>query len=84
MPNPSYFPFHSLGAEVLVEDQFPLNPSQSSSGLSWFWKLFGSKQVERTTAVSVPKLANKPGEIDLATALQYSAYLGARHMDARC
>ncbi|KAL1735979.1 pyridoxal phosphate-dependent transferase [Schizophyllum commune] len=78
MPNPSYFPFHSLGAEVLVEDQFPLNPSQSSSGLSWFWKLFGSKQVERTTAVSVPKFANKPGEIDLATALQYSMAKGLK------
>ncbi|TRM68096.1 pyridoxal phosphate-dependent transferase [Schizophyllum amplum] len=76
LPSPQYFPFHSLGAEVLVEDQFPLNPSSHPSSLSWFWKLFGSKPAERTTSVSVPKFADKTGDIDLATALQYSMAKG--------
>ncbi|KAJ7591099.1 pyridoxal phosphate-dependent transferase [Mycena floridula] len=73
MPNPAYFPFSSLSAEILVSDSFPLS-DDSGSSFSWLWKLFGSGS-ERTSTVKVNKFS-KPGELNLATALQYGMATG--------
>ncbi|KAJ7283688.1 pyridoxal phosphate-dependent transferase [Mycena rebaudengoi] len=70
LPSPAYFPFTSISADVLVSNSFPLAPPQESSSFSWLWKLLGGNK-EKTTSVSVPKYSVKPGDINLATALQY-------------
>ncbi|KAJ7590496.1 pyridoxal phosphate-dependent transferase [Mycena floridula] len=73
MPSPAYFPFSSLSAEILVSDSFPLS-NDSGSSFSWLWKLLGSGS-KRTSTVKVNKFS-KPGELNLATALQYSTATG--------
>ncbi|KIY42913.1 PLP-dependent transferase [Fistulina hepatica ATCC 64428] len=75
-PNPMYFPFHTLSAEVLEKDAYPLELPAQSSSFSWFWRLFGSKSAERTTSFTIPKYPLKPDDINLAVSLQYSLATG--------
>jgi len=75
MPSPAYFPFSSLSAEILVSDSFPL-AAEESSAFSWLWKIFGSGSKERTSTVTVNKFPTNPGDLNLATALQYGMATG--------
>lgn len=78
LPSPDYFPFSSVSAEILVPDSFPLNPTKPgpSSSLSWLWKFFGAKSNERTETITINKYPANPGDINLATALQYGVAKG--------
>jgi len=71
-PNPNYFPFSTLSAEILVPNSFPLNPTSGSSSFSWLWKLFGGK--EKTRSFTINKFPAKEGDLNLATSLQYGAF----------
>ncbi|EPQ59207.1 PLP-dependent transferase [Gloeophyllum trabeum ATCC 11539] len=77
MPNPGYFPFSTISADVLVPDSFPVSSSSQSSSLSWLWKIFGAGSKEKTTSVSIPKYVKNPrDDVNLATALQYGTATG--------
>ncbi|KAF9055066.1 PLP-dependent transferase [Hymenopellis radicata] len=78
-PAPDYFPFASLSGELLVANSFPLSTSPSSS-LSWFWKLFGSGNKDKTETVTVQKWPAQPGDLNLAQLLQYSPATGDSHL----
>lgn len=75
MPNPEYFPFSSVSADLLASDSFlsATNAGRSSS-FQWFWDLFGS--FKQTSPVVVPKYPQEPGDISLAAALQYTPATG--------
>ncbi|KAF8520678.1 pyridoxal phosphate-dependent transferase [Gautieria morchelliformis] len=74
-PDPAYFPFASLSADALLPDAFPRTKPSESSLLGWFWSIFG-KPSEKTARFTVPKYRAQPGDVDLATALQYSPVTG--------
>ncbi|KAG2348855.1 PLP-dependent transferase [Suillus weaverae] len=75
LPSPAYFPVSDISANVLVPESFALSPTESSTSLSWLWKLFGSHNAtkEKTQAVTVPKYPAVKGDINLATSLQYGS-----------
>ncbi|KAH9855019.1 PLP-dependent transferase [Lenzites betulinus] len=76
MPNPDYFPFAAISGDALVSDSFAVNNQPSESSLSWLWKLFGSSRKEKTNAITIPKYPTRPGDVNLATALQYGTATG--------
>ena len=76
-PNPSYFPFSAIHVDALVPNSFPpitLEERQSST-LSWLWNIFRVK--EKTVPFTVKKYPEHPGDINLASALQYDDGLGS-------
>ena len=73
MPDPSYFPFESISADVLAPNAFPRTKPSQSSLFSWFWNIFGTS-TEKTDRFTVPKFG-QPGDIDLATTLQYCEWV---------
>ncbi|KAF7301640.1 Aminotran-1-2 domain-containing protein [Mycena indigotica] len=73
LPAPDYFPFADVSANILVPNSFPSTTS-GESNFSWIWKLFGAK--EKTTAITIPKYARRPEDLNLATALQYGLSSG--------
>ncbi|KAI0776130.1 PLP-dependent transferase [Trametes elegans] len=75
-PSPEYFPFAAISGDALVPESFSVTNSPSESSLSWFWKLFGGARKEKTNTISIPKFADRPGELNLQTALQYGAATG--------
>lgn len=82
-PSPEYFPFEAVRADILVKDKFPVdNSAESQHALSWFWNLLSSSQ--STETISIPKYADKPKAIDLATSLQYSTIKGLPQLSAIC
>ena len=70
-PHPSYFPFSAIHVDALVSDSFaPITlEERQSSAFSWLWNMFGSK--EKTIPFTVKKYPEHPGDINLATVLQY-------------
>jgi aromatic amino acid aminotransferase I len=70
-PHPSYFPFSAIYADALASDSFaPITLEEHrSSAFSWLWNIFGSK--EKTIPFTVKKYPVHPGDINLATMLQY-------------
>lgn len=74
LPDPSYFPFASIGGDAMVPDSFALQPTKPAAAgpLAWLWSMFGAAK-ERTEILRVPRFAEAAGGIDLATALQYGA-----------
>ena len=63
---------------ALIPDSFSLKPSeQDTSSLSWFWKLFGRANKEKTNPITIPKYVEHPAEeINLSVALQYGTAQG--------
>ncbi len=62
---------------ALVPESFAITANQSESSLSWLWKLFGgSGRKEKTSTITIPKYADRPEDINLATALQYGMATG--------
>ena len=63
---------------ALVSDSFSLKPSeQDASSLSWFWKLLGRANKEKTNPITIPKYVEHPAEeINLSVALQYGTAQG--------
>lgn len=76
LPSEDYFPFDSVAADVLVPDSFSLKATGKDSSLSWFWKLFGTSSKTKTTPISILKYPENPGDVNLATALQYGMATG--------
>lgn len=72
MPHPSYFPFSAIRADALASDSFAPTTfeARQSSGFSWLWNMFGSK--EKTIPFTIKRYPEHPGDINLAAALQYS------------
>lgn len=68
----------TLCAAALVPESFALSTSysNSSTGLSWLWKLFGSARKEKTSPITVPKYPATKDDVNLATALQYGTANG--------
>jgi aromatic amino acid aminotransferase I len=59
-----------------LPDTFPARPSLSAEGpLSWLLNLFSSGKA-KTTSIEIPRYANTPGGLDLATILQYTLASG--------
>jgi aromatic amino acid aminotransferase I len=82
-PSSEYFPFDAIRADVLVNDQFPVdNLTEGQDVLSWFWNLFSSPQSKET--ISIPKYTVEPRGIDLATSLQYSPARGLAQLSTIC
>jgi aromatic amino acid aminotransferase I len=84
MPSPEYFPFDTIKADILVTNRFPVDSDSADSQhtLSWLWNLFSSAQL--TEPISIPKYADKPQGVDLATSLQYSITRGLPPLTAIC
>ncbi|PCH40915.1 PLP-dependent transferase [Wolfiporia cocos MD-104 SS10] len=76
LPSENYFPFSSVGGEILAPDSFTLNPSEQGSSLSWLWKLFGRSSKEKTSTITIPRFTDSPDQVNLATALQYGTATG--------
>ncbi|KAK7049551.1 hypothetical protein VNI00_005582 [Paramarasmius palmivorus] len=76
LPNEGYFPLSSVSGEVLVPDSFPLETSEESSSLSWFWKLFSKSNKEKTVPFTVNRFSDDPEDLTLATSLQYGMAKG--------
>lgn len=74
LPSPAYFPFDSLSGEIQASDALPATPSRPTSTLSWLWSYLSSKKAD--TTISIPKYPAHPGDINLATTLQYSTVEG--------
>ena len=70
-PHPSYFPFSAIHVEALASDSFaPITlEERQSSPFSWLWNMFGSK--EKTISFTVKKYPEHPGDVNLASVLQY-------------
>ncbi|RXW11690.1 hypothetical protein EST38_g14165 [Candolleomyces aberdarensis] len=73
LPSPDYFPFSSVGADILLPTSFPTQAGTSNGAFSWLWNLFSSGQ---TDSISIPRYASKPGDLDLASILQYNMSSG--------
>ncbi|KAF9782205.1 PLP-dependent transferase [Thelephora terrestris] len=84
MPNPSYFPFSAIHVDALVTNSFaPISLERRQSGtFSWLWNMFGSK--EKTVPFAVKKYPDHPGDIDLATTLQYGTAEGSIQLREIC
>lgn len=84
LPSPSYFPFSAVHVDALVSNSFaPISLGERKSGaLSWLWNMFGSR--EKTIPFTVKKYSEHPGDIDLATALQYNTAEGAIQLREIC
>jgi len=80
LPNAQYFPIASISGELLAPDSFPLKTEPEESSLSWFWKLFSRSDKERTTTFTVDKYPKHPGDLNLATGLQYGMASGLPQM----
>jgi len=74
MPNPAYFPFDSIGGQVLAPDTYLANDSQKTP-FSWLWNMFSGPELE-TLSVTVPKYPRQPEDVNLAAALQYGVVTG--------
>lgn len=78
LPDPSYFPFETIGGSLLATDTFKTEegPEKEQSTSSWFSWLSGGKA--KTQAIAVPKFAPHPvaDTLQLATALQYGGAQG--------
>ena len=77
LPHEAYFPFATVGADILAADTYalapPSTPSTGPSPFSWLLNLFSSS----TTRITVPKAAAPAdGGLNLATALQYGPATG--------
>ncbi|KAH7930638.1 PLP-dependent transferase [Leucogyrophana mollusca] len=81
LPNPTYFPFVSLSAEVMVPESFTISPQPSS--FEWLWKFLG-KEVPygKTTGISIPKYPTAPDDLNLARALQYTPAIAQPQLQA--
>jgi aromatic amino acid aminotransferase I len=84
MPNPSYFPFSAIHVDALVTNSFaPISLERRQSGtFSWLWSMFESK--EKTVPFAVKKYPDHPGDIDLATTLQYGTAEGSIQLREIC
>jgi aromatic amino acid aminotransferase I / 2-aminoadipate transaminase len=74
LPSPDYFPFSSIAGEALVPESFPLTVPHPPSPFAWLWNLFSasSSANDKTSKLTIFKYAAKPGDLCLATTLQYS------------
>ncbi|KAF9058171.1 pyridoxal phosphate-dependent transferase [Panaeolus papilionaceus] len=68
LPSPEYFPFDALRGDGLPANA--LSSRSRDSNLSWIWNLFSAPSTT-TLLLTVPKYPNNPGDINLASALQY-------------
>ncbi|KAF6762648.1 pyridoxal phosphate-dependent transferase [Ephemerocybe angulata] len=75
LPSPDVFPFSSVGADILLPNAFPSQTEPSKTPLSWLWNIFSSGK-PKTVAIEIPRHASTPGQLDLATVLQYSMASG--------
>ncbi|KAF5331715.1 hypothetical protein D9611_007705 [Ephemerocybe angulata] len=75
LPSPDVFPFSSVGADILLPNAFPSQTEPSKAPLSWLWNLFSSGK-PKTVPIEIPRHASTPGQLDLATVLQYSMASG--------
>ncbi|EJD36919.1 PLP-dependent transferase [Auricularia subglabra TFB-10046 SS5] len=77
LPDPSYFPFASIGGEAMAPDSYALTTDKpSSSGpLSWLWNIFGASK-DKTTPIVIPRFPTGPNELSLADSLQYGPATG--------
>jgi len=75
-PHPSYYPFSAIHVDALASDSFASITSEDhqSNTSPWLWNMLGSK--EKTVPFTIKKYAEHPGDINLATALQYGGYKG--------
>ena len=71
-PDPSYFPFASLGGQAMASDSFSVADEKALSGgaFSWLWNIFGASK-DKTTEITVPRFPTTPGALSLAEMLQY-------------
>ena len=72
-PHPSYFPFSTIHVDALVHNSFASEERQPGA-FSWLWNMFGSK--EKTVPFTVKRNPERPGDINLAEALQYDTSKG--------
>ncbi|KAF9522349.1 pyridoxal phosphate-dependent transferase [Crepidotus variabilis] len=92
LPNPEYFPFGTLTAEVSTATKFSEGNDTTASHkpprlADWFWSFFPSSNgSEMTSSITVPKYANRsqPDALQLSTALQYSSARGLPLLNSLC
>ena len=84
MPHPSYFPFSAIHVDALIPNSFaPITLEERQPGaFSWLWSMFGSK--EQTVPFTVKKYPDHPGDINLATLLQYDTAEGSVQLREIC
>ena len=70
-PHPSYYPFSAIHVDALASDSFALITSEDhqSNTFPWLWNTLGSE--EKTIPFTIKKYTEHPGDINLATVLQY-------------
>ena len=71
IPHPSCSPFSAIHVDALASDSFAAITfeERQSSTIPWPWNTFGSK--EKSVPFTVQKYPEHPGDVNLATALQY-------------
>ncbi|KAH7105132.1 PLP-dependent transferase [Auriculariales sp. MPI-PUGE-AT-0066] len=75
MPDPSYFPFATIGGDSMVHDSFSISPPEKPTLASWFWNLFGVSK-DKTEPLTIPRFPEHPGDVSLAESLQYGPAVG--------
>ena len=72
LPDPSYFPFASIGGDAMAPDSYALTSEKpaNSGPLSWLWNIFGASK-DKVTPITIPRYPTGPGEMSLADSLQY-------------
>ncbi|KAK0453901.1 pyridoxal phosphate-dependent transferase [Armillaria borealis] len=68
-PSPEYFPFSTVSGETLIPESFPLTAQVILFGA-------GAGKKEKTTSFTINKWPAHTGDLNLATALQYSPATG--------
>ena len=86
LPNPSYFPFSAIHVDALVSNSFaPISSEERQpSAFSWLSNIFGLGPKEKTAPFTIKKYPDHPGDIDLATTLQYGTAEGAIQLREIC
>lgn len=79
LPDPSYFPFETVGGNLLSTETFSTDEgTEKQESSSWFSWLSGSSSKPKSAPVGVPKFASHPlpNTLQLSTALQYGGAQG--------
>jgi aromatic amino acid aminotransferase I / 2-aminoadipate transaminase len=71
LPHPDYFPFSSIGGNIVRSGVFS-PPAARNSTVSWLWDLFSGEK----SSVKVPKYSGDPPGLELAKLLQYTPATG--------
>ncbi|KZV91193.1 PLP-dependent transferase [Exidia glandulosa HHB12029] len=75
LPDPSYFPFASIGGEAMAADAYAVQSQTMPKKQGWLDWLLG-KGNDKTSTITIPRYPAAKGEMSLADSLQYGPATG--------